>query len=84
MPRNGRTKEEWKAVSTPVQAQVAQVIKTWVQDHWSHLSQPLICELKSFIDNDLRLDGNLALVKVLSAAINSKVMFYLSPVPIVV
>ena len=73
VPRKGKPNEEWKHACALVQTRVGKVLLSWIHDHWIDFSMPLVNLLKSFIDNDLRLDGNLALVKSLSAAINSKV-----------
>jgi hypothetical protein len=74
VPRKGKSDEEWKLTCIHIHEQVGNVLLAWIQDHWADFSKPLVGSLKSFIDNDLRLDGNLPLVKTLSATINSKVL----------
>ena len=81
VPRRDQTAEEWRLVSGHVQERVGNVLLAWVRDQWTDFSKFLVKSLKSFIDNDLRLDGNLTLAKSLSTYLNNKVLLSLVLAP---
>lgn len=69
--KSGVPDDEYKKICVVIQLRVVNVIKAWINNHWSDFNDKLLAALKLFIDGTLRIE-NKNFADILTMALNAK------------